>query len=96
MHLKSFSQLGLKIKRTHRVMKRLRSIVHVRKVYRRIPAHTQIFVHKVGMSMIPASFYTFGVQHHTLSLDAVQSVTVDTVNMEVLHLVCKILIHSIK
>ncbi len=77
-------------------MKRLRTIVYVRKISRRIPAKTNLFVRKVGMSMIPASLYTFGIQQHTLSLDAVHSVAVDTVNMEFLQFVCKILIHSIK
>lgn len=95
MHLKSFSYLRLKIKRTHKVMKRLKTIVYVRRVSRRIPAQTQVFVHKVGMSMIPASLYTFGVEHNKLSIDSVHDVAVDTASVEALSIVCKILIHSI-
>lgn len=76
-------------------MKRLKTIVYVRKVSRGIPRHAQKFVGKVGMSMIPASLYTFGVQHNNLSLDLVHDVAVDTMSVEALQIVCKILIHTI-
>lgn len=90
------SAAGLKIMITCKEMKRLRTIVHFRRISRRIPAHTQTFARKVGMSMIPASLYTFGVEHNKISIDAVHNVAVDTMSMEALQIVCKILLHSIK
>ena len=89
------SATGLKIKSTYKVMKRLKTIVHVRRVSRRIPAQTQTFVRKVGVSMIPASLYTFGIEHNKLTLESVHDFAVDTVSIEALQVVCKILMHSI-
>lgn len=75
---------------------RLKTIVHVRRMTKTIPTHTQTFVKKVTVSMIPASLYTFGVEQHTLSIDSLHGVAVDTMSVEVLQCLCKILLHSIR
>lgn len=77
-------------------MKKHIIVRRVRLLSRRIPAHTQKFVVKVGVSMIPASLYTFGVEHHNLSLEEVQRVTIDTASVEMIQTLCKILVHTIR
>lgn len=77
-------------------MKKAPCIRRVRILSRRIPAHTQKFAVKVGLSMIPASLYTFGVEQHALSVDEVQHVFKDTTSVEMIQMICKILVHNIR